>query len=59
MVAVRRDDAQQADQYLDDRASRGFNTLLVNLIENRFASNPPRNAYGDAPFLSKRFRATE
>ena len=46
---------EQVDQYLDDRASRGFNTLLANLIENKFASNPPRNAYGDAPFLNGDF----
>ncbi len=39
-------------QYLDDRRSRGFNTVLVNLIEHKFATNAPRNAYDDAPFLT-------
>lgn len=46
---------EQVDQYLDDRVSRGFNTLLTNLIEHEFASNPPRNAYGDAPFVNGDF----
>lgn len=43
---------EQIDQYLDDRRARGFNTLLLNLIEHYFANNAPRNAYGDAPFLT-------
>lgn len=43
---------EQVDQYLDDRRARGFNTLLVNLIEHHFSNNPPRNAYGQAPFLT-------
>lgn len=41
---------EDVDVYLDDRAARGFNTLLVNLIEHQFASNAPANFYGDAPF---------
>lgn len=43
---------EQVDQYLDDRRARGFNTLLTSLIEHYFANNPPKNAYGDAPFLT-------
>jgi hypothetical protein len=43
---------EDADIYLQDRAARGFNTLLINLIEHKFSSDPPRNAYGDAPFLN-------
>ncbi len=35
-----------------DRHARGFNTVLVNLIEHKFATNPPRNAYDDVPFLT-------
>jgi hypothetical protein len=38
--------------YLDDRRARGFNTLLVNLIEHAFATNAPANAYGEPPFLT-------
>lgn len=41
----------EADLYLRDRQARGFNAILVNLIEHRFASNAPANAYGDRPFL--------
>lgn len=37
--------------YLRDRQARGFNTLLVNLIEHRFAENAPANLAGDKPFL--------
>ena len=42
---------EQVIRYLDDRRARGFNTLLVNLLEHKFATRAPRNAYGDAPFL--------
>lgn len=41
----------EAEDYLSDRAARGFNTVLVNLIEHKFATRPPRNAEGEAPFL--------
>lgn len=41
---------EDADLYLRDRKARGFNAILVNLLEHRFASNAPRNAYGDGPF---------
>jgi hypothetical protein len=40
------------DVYLENRRQKGFNTILVNLIEHFFATNPPRNFYGDAPFLT-------
>jgi len=43
------DDAE-AERYLTDRAARGFNTLVVNLIEHRFAVAAPRNRRGQAPF---------
>jgi len=42
----------EVDLYLDDRRARGFNTLLVNLIEHRFANNAPNNVYGQGPFLT-------
>lgn len=41
---------EEAELYLRDRQSRGFNTLLVNLIEHRYASRAPANIRGDAPF---------
>jgi len=40
-----------AAQYLEDRRVKGYNTVLVELMEHYFSPNPPRNAYGDAPFL--------
>lgn len=41
---------EDAEDYLEDRRRRGFNTLLISLIESRFSRNAPRNFYGDAPF---------
>ena len=40
------------ETYLEDRRRRGFNVVLVNLIEHKFSDHPPRNAYGQAPFAS-------
>jgi hypothetical protein len=42
---------EDAELYLQDRRARGFNTLLVNLIEHRFTRNAPANTYGEEPFL--------
>src|SRR4051812_12796291 len=30
-----------AARYFDDRAGRGFNAVIVNLVEHKFASNAP------------------
>lgn len=43
--------AGEAEFYIADRKARGFNTLLVSLIEHQFARNAPNNAEGTAPFL--------
>src|SRR5579872_3270834 len=40
----------EVETYLDDRRRRGFNTILVNLIEHHYASHPPENAAGESPF---------
>ncbi|WFP62620.1 DUF4038 domain-containing protein [Mesorhizobium sp. WSM4904] len=48
LIADLKDD--EAFLYLEDRKARGFNTLLVNLLEHRFSQNPPANAYGARPF---------
>lgn len=45
-------DRAEAVRYLDDRAARGFNALMVNLLEYRFAPDPPRNRAGDGPFTT-------
>lgn len=44
---------EEVDAYLSDRRARGFNTLLVNLIEHRFSTKAPANIYGDRPFLRR------
>ena len=43
---------EEATQYLDDCAARSFNSLIVTLMEGHYVSNPPLNAYGDAPFTT-------
>jgi hypothetical protein len=45
-------DNSDVDTYLADRRSRGFNTIIVNLIEHKFASNAPADYYGDQPFTT-------
>jgi hypothetical protein len=42
---------ESADLYFKDRQARGFNTVLVSLIEHKFATNAPANIYGQPPFL--------
>ena len=43
---------EEVQQYLNDRQARGFNTLLVNLIEHFYSAAPPANRYGQQPFLT-------
>jgi hypothetical protein len=45
----------EADIYLQNRRDKGFNLVLVNLIEHQFASNAPENAYGVPPFSGAAF----
>ena len=40
----------QADEYLGNRHAKGFNTLLVNLIEHKFSKHPPFDLAGEPPF---------
>jgi hypothetical protein len=42
----------EAEQYLDDRQAKGFNALLINLLEYTFSADPPRNVAGDEPFTT-------
>jgi hypothetical protein len=46
-------DLKEADikTYLDDRRKRGFNSILVNLLEHKFATDPPRTRAGLEPFI--------
>jgi hypothetical protein len=39
------------ETYLDDRSRRGFNVIVVNLIEHKFADHAPRDADGQSPFV--------
>jgi len=41
---------EEATVYLQNRRAKGFNAILVNLIEHKFAKRAPRNVYGEAPF---------
>jgi hypothetical protein len=41
---------KDTDQYLDDRAKRGFNSLIVNLIEHKFCTNAPGTQAKIVPF---------
>jgi len=41
----------QVDLYLDDRVAKGFNLLLVNLLEHKFSTQPPKLRDGTPPFV--------
>jgi hypothetical protein len=43
---------EEAETYLEDRRRRGFNLLMVNLIEHFFSDHPPSDVYGTQPFQS-------
>jgi hypothetical protein len=44
--------SEDIDRYLDDRQAKGFNSIIVNLIEHRFCADPPRTRAGLAPFTT-------
>ncbi|MEJ5022220.1 DUF4038 domain-containing protein [Ochrobactrum vermis] len=46
---------EDVETYLQDRRKRGFNTILVSLVEHYFSSHPPANAYGEKPFKGDAF----
>lgn len=41
---------EEVEQYLSNRRHKGFNSIIVSLIEHFFCDDPPNNRYGDAPF---------
>jgi len=43
-------DEKDRETYLEDRQKRGFNSLIVNLLEHKFCTSPPRTRAGLAPF---------
>ena len=46
---------EDVEIYLQDRRKRGFNAILVNLVEHYFSRHPPANAYGEKPFKGDAF----
>jgi hypothetical protein len=40
----------EANEYLADRAARGFNTVWVAAADNSYQANAPRDYHGDRPF---------
>lgn len=40
----------EVDEYLKNRRQKGFNTVLVNLIEHRYSKHPPQDSDGESPF---------
>ena len=46
-----------ATTYLQDRAARGFNAIVVDLMEPYFSADAPNNANGDAPFVGTAFQS--
>jgi hypothetical protein len=44
---------EDAVLYLQDRRARGFNTILVNLLEKLYARRAPANLRGEPPFLTE------
>jgi hypothetical protein len=50
---------EDARYYLNDRAAKGFNTIIVNLIEHKYANRAPANINGDLPFSGTAFQSSE
>jgi hypothetical protein len=48
----------ETTRYLEDRAARGVNVVLVNLVEHELSGHSPAwlNAYGHPPFASRLWR---
>ena len=42
----------EAIAYLDDRQAKGFNTVIVSIVEHLFSRQAPRDRAGNEPFLS-------
>jgi hypothetical protein len=43
---------EETEEYLENRRQKGFNAILVNLIEYYYADKPPNNRYGEGPFTT-------
>lgn len=49
---------QQVQQYLNDRQTKGFNLLMINVLEYSFTPTAPNNVYGQGPFTTPNDYAT-
>jgi hypothetical protein len=45
-------DKPDVETYLRNRQAKGFNTLIVNLLEHKFAKHAPNNVFGEGPFIT-------
>ncbi len=45
-------DRRDVERYIEDRRQRGFNLVIVNLLEHQFVKCAPKNYFGDAPFAT-------
>lgn len=43
---------EETEEYLENRRQKGFNAILVNLVELYYADDPPQNKYGEEPFTT-------
>ena len=43
---------EETEEYLTNRYRKGFNSIIVNLIEHIYCDNPPLNRYGQPPFTT-------
>ncbi len=43
---------EEAEDYLENRRQKGFNTILVSLGETNLPGDPTRNSYGEAMFTT-------
>lgn len=46
---------EEIELYLADRASKGFNLIVMELVENYYSNNPPHDFYGNMPFTGGDF----
>ena len=43
-------DEEDIENFMQDRQKKGFNSIIVNLLEHKFCTTPPRTRSGLAPF---------
>ncbi len=43
---------EEAEEYLENRRQKGFNSIITTLLEPKWADNRPQNRNGDAPFTT-------